>query len=76
MCFQPCLYGDYVCLRGCMHVCKCLYLYCGCAAFICVSGHVCMAIGCVRVNVCMLVTVCACVVVVLCLYVSLAMCVC
>ena len=56
----PCLYDDFVCLRGCMHVCECVRLYCDCVVFVCVSCHVCI------VNVCAVVCmhVCDCV----CLY--------
>ena len=58
-----------------MHVCECVCLYSDFDVFVCVSGHVCMLIVGVCLNVYMFVSVCACVVVVLCLYVSLAMCV-
>ena len=73
MCLWPCLYGDCVCLRVCMHVCECVCLYCGCVVFVCVPGHVCMVIVDVYVGVCMFVNVCAYMVTVLCLYVSLTM---
>ena len=68
-----CLYGDCGRSRGCMHVCECVCVYCGCVVFACVSGHVCVIICGVCVYVCMLVKVCGNMVVVLCLYVSLAM---
>ena len=73
MCIWPCLYGDCLCLPVRMHVCGCACVQCGCVVFVCVSGHVCMVIVRVCVNVCMFVDVCACVVVVLCLYVYLTM---
>ena len=68
------LYGGGWRLHGCMHVCECVCLYGGNVVFVCVSGHCCMVIVCLRVcmHVCEVV---ACMVIVLCLYVSLAMCV-
>ena len=57
----------YVCLS--MRVC----LYGGCVVFVRVSGHVCIVIVGVCVDVYVFVNVCACMVVVSCLDVSLAM---
>ena len=58
------MYGDCVCLRGCMHVRECVCLYGGCVAFVCVSGNVCMVIVRACMGASMFVGVCVCV----CLY--------
>ena len=67
------MYCDCGRLHGCMHVCECVWLYCDCVVFVCVSGYVCIVIVRVCIRVCMFVHVCVCVVIVLCLYVPLAM---
>ena len=62
-----------MCLSGCIHVCDNVLLCGGCVVFVCVSGHVCMVIVVVCVNVFMFANVCACMVIVLRLYAYLAM---
>ena len=64
MCLWPCLYGNCECLRVCINVCECVRLYGDCVVFVCVSGHVYIAIVCVCIGVCMFVNVCAGIVVV------------
>ena len=78
MCLWQCLHCDCVCvcLRRRIHVCDNVCLYDGCVVFVCVPGHVCMAIAGYCVNGFMFVNACACMVIVLCLYASLAMLVC